>query len=54
VVHKTQPAGSKASTSSAKSVHSGAATATNTGAKSGGVVHVWPPEALNQEPAAPK
>jgi type IV secretory pathway TrbL component len=50
VVHK--PAGSKASAASTKGGHSGAATGQE--AKSGGVVHVWPPDALNQEPAAPK
>jgi hypothetical protein len=50
VVHKAQPAVSKGSAASAKS-----GAASSNGAKlPEGVVHVWPPEALNQEPAAPK
>jgi hypothetical protein len=62
VVHRTQPtgskvagsnvAGSKVSTASTTSGHSGAATANSNGAKlPSGIAHVWPPEALTQEPA---
>jgi hypothetical protein len=52
VVHKAQPAVSKGSAASTKSGHVGE---TSNGAKlPEGVVHVWPPDALNQEPAAPK
>jgi hypothetical protein len=50
VAHKAQPAVSKGSAASTKS-----AAVTGNGAKlPEGVVHVWPPDALNQEPAAPK
>jgi len=52
VVHRTRPAGSKVSTVSTTSVHSGA-TATDHGAKlPDGIAHVWPEGALTQ--AAPQ
>jgi len=56
VVHRTQPAGSKASkvsTGKTTSGHSGVATTTGGEAKlPSGVAHVWPPDALT--PAAPQ
>jgi hypothetical protein len=53
VVHRTRPAGSKVSTVSATSVHNGAATSTEHGAKlPDGIAHVWPEGALTQ--AAPQ
>ena len=53
VVHRTQPAGSKVSTTGTASGHSGVATTTDHGAKlPDGIAHVWPENALTQVPEA--
>jgi hypothetical protein len=53
VTHKTQTAGSKASTVRTTSGHSGSATASDQGAKlPSGIAHVWPENALTPAPEA--
>jgi len=49
--HRTQPTASKTSATSTKTAHTAASTTTDHPANlPPGIVHVWPPDALNQSP----